>query len=210
MTLSTWLAFVAVSLLTTFSPGPALLLTLSNSASQGVSKALVAVLGNVLGIFSVSLLCAAGLNAILQASAQAFWLIKIIGAVYLIYLGLAMWRQSANKEWVLDADTPHKSASALVLKSYLIAITNPKAILFFSALFPQFMPAQGFDWLVFAQLTATFTLCAMLAHLCYAMGTTWIMAQFKQPQWRKRFQRTVGSVFVLLGLSLLRLKNRAS
>lgn len=88
MTLQTWLAFCTIAALNIFSPGPAILLAISNGATRGMLAALCQALGNAAGLFVVSLISIIGVGAILAASATAFTFVKFIGAAYLIYLGI--------------------------------------------------------------------------------------------------------------------------
>ena len=91
MHFSNWLVFCGVTLLVAFTPGPAVLLAVSNSMSVGPRRAMISSLGNATGLFMVSAAAMAGLGVVLSTSAYAFMLLKLAGAAYLIYLGIKQW-----------------------------------------------------------------------------------------------------------------------
>jgi len=142
MEITTWLLFIAVGTAAVISPGPAILLAISNSVRFGMSKVLLSTLGNVSGLFILSCAAIFGLGAIFKTSTYLFFIVKLIGATYLIYLGIRQLRSKANfftdqpnvKE-LKDKSKPNKSNLKIFSEGFLIAMTNPKAILFFTALF---------------------------------------------------------------------------
>ncbi len=209
MTLSTWLPFLTVSLATTFSPGPAILLAISNSMTQGPRKVLVSSAGNALGIFLVSAAAMIGLGALLRTSATLFLGVKLIGAAYLIYLGVKQWR-GAGKRFPSQAElaqaTPEKSALSLFQEGLWVALTNPKSILFFTALLPQFLQTGEAILPQFFLLTGTFIACALLAHAAFVVLATRAKGWFTTSAGISRLNRASGAVFVLLGASLLALR----
>ena len=96
MTWSNWLVFCGVSLFMAFTPGPAVLLAVSNAVSVGPRRAMWGSLGNAVGVFLVSAVAMAGLGVLLSSSATAFMVLKLAGAAYLVYLGIRQWRSGAN------------------------------------------------------------------------------------------------------------------
>jgi homoserine/homoserine lactone efflux protein len=210
MTLSNWLIFCGVALLTTFSPGPAVLLAISNSVAKGPRRAMICSLGNALGLFIVSGISMAGMGVVLATSASAFMLLKIAGAGYLIYLGIKQWRNQASAfSAVPGAPTPN-AAWRLFGQGISVALTNPKGILFFSALLPQFLTPEASLLEQFLVLTSSFSVCALISHTFYALLAHKLRDQFASP-WRVRlFNRLCGGLFVVLGLGLLRLQNKTA
>ena len=211
MHLSNWLLFCSVALLTTFTPGPAVLLAISNSVSSGVRSALICSLGNALGLFIVSGIAMAGMGLVLASSAMAFTVLKVVGAMYLIYLGVRQWRNRVNV--FLDTHaTSVSTAPALPLfgKGIGVALTNPKAILFFSALFPQFLSPDQPLLEQFLVLTASFSVCAVISHIFYAGLAHKLRKQFQNADRIRLFNRASGGIFCFLGLGLLRLQNKAT
>lgn len=210
MNLSNWLLFSSVALLTTFSPGPAVLLAISNSVAKGPRRALICSLGNALGLFIVSATAMAGMGVVLATSAAAFTLLKIAGAGYLIYLGVKQWRKQASAFAGGPAAPAADSGWRLFAQGVSVALTNPKGILFFSALFPQFLTQEAPLVEQFVVLTTTFSLCALLSHTFYALLAHQLRSQFSAPARARLFNRVSGGLFVLLGIGLLRLQNKAA
>ena len=215
MSLSIWLVFLAASLVTTFSPGPAILLAISNSVAFGPKKALLSSVGNATGIFLVSSAAMAGLGVVLNTSALLFGAFKLAGAAYLIYLGVRQWRSKANIfeqkiETVPAASAGGDGHARFFRQGLLVAVTNPKSILFFTALFPQFIKPEVSVPEQFFVLTLTFALCAVLAHCFYVLLARRMKGWFSSKRRAQWFNRVSGGAFVALGLGVFRLKNNAS
>lgn len=213
MHLSNWLLFCSVALLVTFSPGPAVLLAISNAIAVGPRRAMISSMGNGFGLFIISGVAMAGMGVVLATSATAFMLLKLAGALYLVFLGIKQWRSKtsvvAAAPVVQGAANPN-SFWKLFRQGLTVALTNPKAILFFSALFPQFITPGEPVAIQFTVLTTSFVACAMLAHLFYANLARLLKTQLATPGRARLFNRITGGAFVLLGLSLLRLRSKAA
>lgn len=208
MPLTNWLLFCGVALLTTFTPGPAVLLAISNSVSSGPRSALVCSLGNALGLFIVSGIAMAGMGVVLATSAFAFTVLKVLGALYLIYLGCKQWNSRANV--FSDANQAHSGNPwQLFGKGIVLALTNPKAILFFSALLPQFLTPDLPLFEQFLVLTTSFSACAILSHVFYALLAHSLRRQFESPARVRMFNRASGGIFCVFGFGLLRLQRTA-
>jgi threonine/homoserine/homoserine lactone efflux protein len=208
MSFSIWLSFLGISLITTFSPGPAILLAMSN-ASRGVGKALTSSAGNALGIFLVSGAAMIGLGALLRASLVLFTALKIIGALYLIYLGIRQWRGAGKPAQVAaraSAEITASSPAQLFREGLLVALTNPKSIIFFTALFPQFIQTNAPIVPQFFVLTLTFVGCALLAHVTYIQIARSARARLTAGNSVRLLQRASGALFMSLGVALLAVK----
>lgn len=212
MHFSTWLLFTGTTLLLAFTPGPAVLLAISNSVSVGPGRAMLGSLGNAAGVFVVSAVSMAGLGVVLGTSATAFMVLKVLGAGYLVYLGVRQWRSSANAFAAPAGGASDRDHSALRLFGHgvTVAVTNPKSILFFSALFPQFLTPNAPLMGQFFVLTTTFAVCSVLSHGFYVLLARGMKRGFANAQRVRLFNRIFGGTFVLLGLGMLRLRAKAS
>ncbi|OEZ58130.1 LysE family translocator [Duganella sp. HH105] len=216
MTVSTWLLFLSVSLAAAFSPGPGVLMAISTATTMGAKRAFYSSAGNALGVFIVATTAVAGLGLLLKTSALAFGALKVAGAAYLIYLGIKAWRSAglvtATAEAAARAEAAPGAAEASRFSTFrsglLVAVSNPKAILFFTAVFPQFMPPDHVDPVRFLLLTSTFTSCTLLSHFFYVACASWLKRSVKQSIARTRLaKRTTGVIFVGMGGALLTLTN---
>lgn len=199
-----WLLFCGISLLISFTPGPAVLLAISNSMEVGVQRTAWSSLGSSVGIFVVSGLAMIGMGTILSMSSHAFLLMKVAGAVYLIWLGIKRWR-SNDDVFGSSAVLAHKHRRGnwqLLAQGLGISLTNPKSILFFSALFPQFIVPNTPLFSQYLLLTTTFAVCALISHACYVLFISLIRSHLVSHA--KLFNRIIGGTFMALGFGLLR------
>lgn len=210
MELSTWLLFVGVAFITTFSPGPAVLLAISNSLHFGLRTTVYSTLGNELGLLVIASIAILGLGAVLSASTTFFFILKIVGAGYLIYLGVRQWH-SKSKLFSQVADKNSQEAQSDMLsfsQGFLVATTNPKAILFFTALLPQFISVDKPLVLQFSLLIATFSFSSTCALIGYGLLADHSKQWFSTEKRMSLFNRIFGGLFVALGLGLLQLNHK--
>ena len=213
MALAHWLFFCGVSLLMCFTPGPAVLLAVSNSMDVGARRTVFSSLGSSAGIFLVSGLAMIGMGAILATSANAFLVMKVVGALYLIWLGVKRWR---SNEALISNDAGQATTTQrrerknwqLVAQGLGVSLTNPKAILFFSALFPQFIVPDMPLFTQYLLLTTTFAICALISHAFYVVLISLVKQHVAARA--KLFNRMVGGAFIALGLGLLETRNRVA
>ncbi|CDW96455.1 MAG: LysE family translocator [Thiomonas sp.] len=209
-TWTTYLIFVSFALAASFTPGPAVMLSIHNAMHFGWRRALWSSLGNVSGLLTLATLSALGLNAVLQTSALAFNLVKVAGATYLIWLGIQQWRKAGQASsqalaTVSGEQRVDHHPRKLYVKGVAVALTNPKAIAFIAALFPQFLSASQPMGPQYAVLTATFMTISLLVLSLYAglavltrrRLNTWFASGWPQ--------RVSGTVFCAFGVGLLRL-----
>lgn len=209
MSVSIWLSFLGVSLVTAFSPGPAILLAISNAASRGAGNAFLSSAGNALGIFLVSGAAMIGLGTLLKTSFVLFTALKIVGAAYLVYLGIKQWR-GAGKPAQPTTPQPGQGAAStsaqLFREGLLVALTNPKSIIFFTALFPQFIQTNAPIAPQFFVLTFTFVGCALLSHATFVLLARGASARLTGGNTLRVLQRTSAALFMSLGVALLAVK----
>jgi threonine/homoserine/homoserine lactone efflux protein len=211
MEFSNWLLFSGIALIAVISPGPAVLLAVTNSLTRGMAKSVYSSLGNITGLFLVSGAAILGLGAVLQTSTVLFSTVKILGAIYLIYLGIRQFNSSDNV-----FKNPIQTATKIpwnrntFLQGIIVAISNPKAILFFTALFPQFIDGSKSVPFQFLILTTTFMLYSFIALVIYSMGAQSAKGWFARGDRLRWFNRISGAFFIAFGLGLFRLRGKTT
>ena len=211
MDVSTWLLFLSIALVAIISPGPAVLLSVTNSLAHGFTKSVFSSLGNITGLFVVSSAAALGLGAVMQASTLLFTTLKSLGAIYLIYLGIRQWRSKRNIfGGSVETSKDNQGKRKSFVQGLLVALSNPKAILFFTAFFPQFVDVSKPVIIQFIILTATFMLFSFLVLVMYALSARSAKVWFSKGDRATWFSRISGSIFVAFGLGILRMRNRSA
>ena len=200
MSLEMWLAFVAASVALLAIPGPTVVLAISYALGRGPSSAWATVPGVTLGDFVAMTVSLLGAGAVLAASATLFTVMKWAGALYLIWLGINLWRAGANPA-VLSADPAGGEMWTMFRNSFVVTALNPKSIVFFIAFVPQFIePAQPTLW-QFVILEATFLVMAALNIAVWALLAGKLQQRFREPRTMRWVQRT-GACF-LMGAGVL-------
>lgn len=213
MQIETILAFAAIAWLAILSPGPAIVLALRNGATLGPRAAVWSSLGNITGIAVLSSAAMLGLGALLMSSALLFAIAKVIGAIYLFYIGL---RHLFGRATLIglpsagSAQAPARSRFALYREGVLMAVTNPKAILFFTALFPPFLNTKAALFPQFVVLTGVFMGLSFVTLLTYATLATRVRRFLVKPRFAIVVNRIVGAVFVTFGAFLLALRRQSA
>ncbi|MBY6186624.1 LysE family translocator [Marinobacter hydrocarbonoclasticus] len=204
MTLEIWLAYVGVISMLILFPGPFALLCVSHGAAHGQVRSLWTILGGTFASLALMTASSLGLGAILASSTRAFLLLKVVGAAYLIYLGISAWRQSSDA--AIETQATHiDSAQPLTLMrtGFLVGISNPKDLLFFAALFPTFIQVdQPFVPQILTLALSWIVIDSTVMFLYCLLGTR-ITPWFAHPRNRQRFNRTTGSLFTGAGVTLL-------
>ena len=202
MSLHLWLIYVAAVFAISGTPGPNMLLAMTHGIHHGLRPTATSTMGGLLTglaiILSVSL---GGLGAVLMASSHVFEVVKYIGAAYLIYLGIRTWRNAGGQ---LETEGRPDAASgwARYRIGVLVALSNPKAILFGVAFFPQFLDPAKPMALQAAILLLTF-MCIETGWMCvYAGGGSRLALWLKQGKRMTWFDRIAGTAFVGAGLVL--------
>ncbi|MCI2419849.1 LysE family translocator [Saccharopolyspora sp. K220] len=198
-----WWVYLGAALLIAFAPGPGILYVLARSIRGGSREGVRSAFGNSLGATLHVLAAAVGLSAVLMASAVAFTVLKLVGAAYLIYLGVrALWELRGGSGGQLR-DAPRQRGSA-VLQGFVSEVFNPKTAMFFLAFLPQFVhPDRGSTTLVFVVLGfifVLFTLTADLSVVAFAGPLSTRLA--RNPRWWRRQQVASGTTLIGLGGAL--------
>ena len=210
MTIQSWLMYLTLVLIATSSPGPAVLFIMTNSTLHGWRKAAFAALGNIVGLFCLGVIAVTGLGTVLKTSEIAFDVIKYAGAAYLIWLGLKMiFEKNSDFATIKERLTPTRAASEKIFFQALgVALSNPKAIVFLTALFPQFIdPGKAlipqFSTLIGVLMTFSFSFLMFYALLAHKAKTF-----LTKPGRIRCFNRTGGSIFIGFGLLLASSSNK--
>ena len=209
MNIDTLIIYVFVAFFYIISPGPAIFLAIYNGAINGTKVVMVSALGNIIGLMFLSLLSISGLSTILLASSTLFSIVKLIGALYLIYLG---FRQifSGNKAVKEKSEiVSNRPLSSYFKEGLFVAATNPKPILFFIALFPQFLDISHSIIPQFIVMTAIFMSFSFLSLTTYgylAQKAKGLLTNINNMKW---FHRISGSLFIGMGISILFIKNES-
>jgi threonine/homoserine/homoserine lactone efflux protein len=206
MGLSVWLAFVATAIGILVIPGPTISLVMSYALSQGSRAAAAIVAGVALGDLTAMSLSLVGLGALLATSATLFTALKWIGAAYLVYLGIKLWRAP-----VKTADTTAATVPAKVMfgHAWLVTALNPKSIVFFVAFVPQFIDPHRPYLPQALILIATFVILAAANAGAYALVASRLKSAIRRPSVQRWVNRTGGTVLVGAGVAAVAWK-RAS
>ena len=205
MNLEIWAAFVLAATIILVIPGPTILLVISHAISHGRKAVIPLVAGVTLGDFTAMTLSIMGLGAVLAASSALFSAMKWIGAVYLIYLGIKLWRTNTENYDIVypAAKTSNRS---LFKSAYIVTSLNPKSIAFFVAFFPQFISSQNETLPQFLLLGATFLFLAAINSALYALFAGRLRDKLQNSKVRRWLNRGGGSALICAGLATATLK----
>ena len=207
MTLSTWLTFFVASWLISFSPGAGAISCMSVGMREGSRRALWNIAGLELGIALLIAIVAAGLGAVLAASAMAFAAIKWFGVAYLVFLGIQQWRAKAETVTLeADASAGKRTPRQLVAQGFLINASNPKAIVFMLAVLPQFIDLHAPQWPQYAVMIATLICTDLVAMSIYALLAAKVLSALREPHHIRWLNRAFGGLFIGAGLLLASFK----
>ncbi|QDL94107.1 LysE family translocator (plasmid) [Paroceanicella profunda] len=204
MTPTSYAAFLLICAVQSATPGPSTLLLVNNAIAFGWRRALVALSGDLAAIALLASLSVAGLGALLLAYPTAFLALRLVGAGYVLWLGWTYLRPAPP----LPSDAPARTGAAgnlrsLWLRSFGIGFSNPKAVLFFTALFPQVLP-PGSGPALLALLVATFLLVKLAILGGYALGAGRIAKRLRDPRQARIGRTLTGLFFLAFGLLLIR------
>lgn len=200
MTLDWWLTYLLTTLILSLTPGPGAINTMGTSINHGYRGAAASIAGLQLGLAIHIVLVGVGLGALLSQSLVAFDILKWLGAAYLIWLGIQQWRAAGALDLrTLAGVMPRRQ---LFKRATLVNLTNPKSIVFFAALFPQFIiphQPQTAQYLILGVTTVAVDVVVMMG---YTLLATRIAVWLKGSRQMKVLNRIFGSLFVLIGALL--------
>lgn len=195
-----YLLFILVATITVLSPGPGVVLTLTNTIRFGVQGAAGGILGIALGTFIVAAISATSLGILLATSAVAFTVMKYIGAAYLIYLGFKLWRSPSIK--IDPTSKAVKNRKFQFLEGLALQLTNPKAIFFFISIFPQFIDFSRAYIGSFIALVVTYSLLVIVIHFLYASIAKSARGWLSSERGGRTVNKVGGGTFMFFGVGL--------
>jgi threonine/homoserine/homoserine lactone efflux protein len=199
MTLAQWLPFALASAILVAIPGPTVLLVVSYALGHGRKYAWATTAGFALGDLTSMTASMLGLGVLLAASAEWFMVLKWIGAAYLIYLGVKLWRAPVMDPDALKAPAELRT-SRIVAHAYAVTTLNPKSIIFFVAFVPQFIDPHMASVSQIAVLEATFISVAALNAFLYAMLASFARRAIRRTEVQRAVNRTGGALLVGAGV----------
>ena len=212
MLFSTWITFVIAGTVIAISPGSGAVLSMSHGLAYGVRKASGTVLGLQLGLLLVFMIAGAGVGSLLLASEVAFTVVKTVGALYLVYLGIGQWRArvdpGAGAGPAVPAATP--TLRRRVATGFLTNATNPKGIIFMVAVLPQFISQHAPLLAQLAVLGVTMVTIDTVVMHGYAFLASSMQRLLRDVRALKKMNRFFGAVLVFMGGALFFVKRGAS
>lgn len=215
MALQVWLAFFLASWVIAVSPGSGAILSMTHGLTHGVRRTSVTIAGLELGLVVILFIAGAGLGALLVASEHAFTVIKIVGALYLIYLGIVQWRTPIQIGKPAEGESQNASTRASgstgmrrFLTGLLTNLTNPKGILFMVAVLPQFIDPAKPLLSQLAILAVTMVFVDLIVMHGYALLASRAQRLFRNPRalrWQSRF---FGGMLMSIGAALFFVKRQ--
>lgn len=205
MHIGTWIAFTFAYAALAATPGPVTLLVMSYALTSGRRTAFSVVAATTLGDVTCCLLAAAGLGALIAASATAFTVLKVIGAAYLIVLGVRMWRAAAEAVAASAAMRP-RSMARMFGHAYLTTVLNPKTVLFFMVFLPQFIDSQRSLLPQLTVMLPTILVIGGLIDAGYSLSAGMMRRFLHSPRWQARLGRACGGLLVGEGVAAMAIR----
>ena len=195
---SQWITFLIASILFIQVPGPSLLFTIGRALTVGRRDALLSAAGNGVGLLGQVALVAAGLGALIATSAHVYTVLKLVGAVYVVWLGVQAIRHRKDARVALTTGTPEPERPGRSLATgVVVGLTNPKTIVFFVAFLPQFASDAGSLAAQLVVLGVVFGVMAVLS------DGTWVLVASRARQWFSRKPARLDRLGVVGGVMMV-------
>ena len=198
MSIEHWFAFAAASTVLLLIPGPTVLLVISYALSHGRRVGLATVAGVALGDFTAMTASMLGIGALLATSAALFTALKWLGAAYLVWLGIKLWRAPVGDAALVAA--PETRPARIFAHAWLVTALNPKSIVFFVAFLPQFLVADAPLLPQMAIFEATFLVLAAANAFAYGWLAVAARRVIRRPAAQRAVNRTGGAALIGAGL----------
>ncbi|HDR9054847.1 TPA: LysE family translocator [Burkholderia vietnamiensis] len=203
MSVQTWMLFAAAYLATTLSPGPNVLLVIRNTVRYGSRGTAATIAGNLVAQGAVVGLVALGVGAVLAAMPPLFVAMKVVGAAYLIFIGIRQLRGDRHRRAPDGAASVEPDRSKLFREALFVSGSNPKTMIFLSAFMPQFISHDRPLAMQFVTMYATIACTVIVVHSLYSFGVRRLHRGFGVSPWLRAAKRASGLLFVGLGIKLL-------
>ena len=195
------IAFTAAALILNLSPGPSNMYVIARAIAQGTKGGMVAAIGLGVGSMVHVVATVVGISAIFSHSPTLYTGVKIVGAAYLLYLGMAFWKTKASGDMESVKRPKKKPLLSVFRESIIVEVTNPKTALFFIALLPQFVvPESGpvsQQLLIFGLIVTVSALpCDMLVAVSFSKASEWLIRKKRAQQIQERIS---GSILIGMG-----------
>ena len=201
MELTVWLTYFVTTVVLSITPGPGVFSSVSSGLNHGFRRGI----WNGVGMQAANLILVAivsfGLGAILLASETAFAVVKWLGVAYLIFLGIATWR-SKPQDFAQRANGSARTARDIFVRGFFVNLTNPKGIIFFAAILPQFIDVARPLLPQYAILTATTFAVDVVVMAAYTAAAARALRLMRDPRKLRWVNRGLGSAFVAAGVAL--------
>lgn len=196
MEFNQWLAYFIACWIISISPGAGAITSMSTGRQVGFKRGMWSILGLQLALILQIIIVAAGLGAVLVTSSLAFTAIKWFGVLYLLYLGLVQFLAKAKQELNADHSRTEISTTKLITRAFIVNISNPKAIVFFLAILPQFINTNNPLLIQYFLLTVTMVFVDVIVMMGYTGLAARILALLRTPKQQNILNKTFGSLFV--------------
>ncbi|MBO9467924.1 LysE family translocator [Tropicibacter sp. R15_0] len=208
MDITYWLIFAGTVIGVSLIPGPSTFIAFAHGASYGWWRSLATACGNAAASTLQAIAASAGLGLVITSSALLFAMIKYAGALYLIYVGIQLWRSAAQRVSLGEAGgTGREPVFRLFSGGFTVALSNPKAIAFFTALFPQFLSTAGNGLGQLAGMVLTVCLSAFAVAAFYGCLGAYVRGLDLSRVLMARIYKTTGGLFVASGVGLAATRN---
>jgi threonine/homoserine/homoserine lactone efflux protein len=192
------LAFILIAVVLILVPGPSVLFVVTRSLTLGPKAGLATVIGNAAGVYVQVIAVALGVGTLVQESIHVFTAIKLVGAAYLVVLGVQTFRHRRTLAAALDAPVERKQVRRILADAFVVGIFNPKVIVFFLAILPQFVDRSA--GAVPLQLMALGTIFCLVALVCDSM---WALAAGAARAWLVRSPRRLQALGATGGVAMI-------
>ena len=193
------LAFAALSFLLIVIPGPSVLFVIGRALAQGRRAALTTVVGNTLGAYLLVVAVAFGIGSVVERSVLVFTVLKLAGAAYLVYLGVKAWRERGSlRAAFAGGEVPAHSGLRTFWEGFAVGVTNPKTIVFFAAVLPQFVDRDS------GHVTVQMLLLGLVFNvIALASDSVWGLVASTARGWFARSPRRLSMVGGVGGLTMI-------